>query len=137
MEFDAKTMTPRIVEWIRNWFEENGKGCNAVVGISGGKDSSVVAALCCEALGKERVIGVMMPNGIQPDINCSQLLCSHLGIRNYTINVHEELELNVEEISDTDVGRVGRHNLWNLTMILNLVAHKTVGTLNLICEVFP
>ena len=98
MEFDAKTMTPRIVEWIRNWFEENGKGCNAVVGISGGKDSSVVAALCCEALGKERVIGVMMPNGIQPDINCSQLLCSHLGIRNYTINVHDAFEAMVAQM---------------------------------------
>ena len=54
--FDAKKVKNEIVEWIRNWFEQNGKDCMAVVGISGGKDSSVVAALCVEALGKNRVI---------------------------------------------------------------------------------
>ena len=63
--FDVKDATEKCVAWIREWFEEHGKGCNAVVGISGGKDSSVVAALCCKALGKERVIGVMMPQGEQ------------------------------------------------------------------------
>ena len=54
-----------IVEWIREYFEENGKGCKAVIGISGGKDSSIAAALCAEALGKDRVVGVLMPNGVQ------------------------------------------------------------------------
>ena len=53
--FDAKTVKNEVVQWIRDWFEKNGKDCNAVVGISGGKDSSVVAALCVEALGKDRV----------------------------------------------------------------------------------
>lgn len=76
-----------IVEWIRNWFETNGKGCNAIVGISGGKDSSVVAALCVEALGKDRVIGVLMPNGKQADIDCSKKLVAHLGIKNFTLNI--------------------------------------------------
>ena len=59
--FDAKKTTQDIIVWINDFFEKNGKGCNAVVGISGGKDSSVVAALCVEALGRERVIGVLMP----------------------------------------------------------------------------
>ena len=68
-KFDAKDATEKCVEWIRNWFEQNGKGCNAVLGISGGKDSSVTAALCVKALGKERVIGVMMPQGEQFDID--------------------------------------------------------------------
>ena len=60
-----------IVEWIREYFEQNGKGCKAVIGISGGKDSSIAAALCAEALGKDRVVGVLMPNGVQSDISDS------------------------------------------------------------------
>lgn len=85
--FDAKRVKNEIVEWITAWFEENGNGCNAVVGVSGGKDSSVVAALCVAALGKDRVIGVLMPNGEQSDIKYSHMLCDHLGIKNYTVNV--------------------------------------------------
>lgn len=88
-EFDAKAVKEQAVEWIRDFFEKNGKGCNAVLGISGGKDSSVVAALCVEALGKERVVGVLMPNGEQSDIDCARLLVSHLGIKNYTVNIAE------------------------------------------------
>lgn len=85
--FDAIKTKNDCVMWIRRFFDENGKGCNAVVGISGGKDSSVVAALCVEALGKDRVIGVLMPYGEQADIDCSHKLVSHLGIKSYTINV--------------------------------------------------
>lgn len=85
--FDALKVKNECVEWIRNFFEENGKDCNAVVGISGGKDSSIVAALCVEALGKDRVIGVLMPNGEQKDIDMAKLLVNHLGIKHYIINV--------------------------------------------------
>lgn len=85
--FDAKKVKNEIINWIKDWFENNGKGCNAVVGISGGVDSSVVAALCAEALGKDRVIGVLMPDHIQCDIEYSHMLCNHLGIKNYTIDV--------------------------------------------------
>lgn len=74
-EFDAVRVKEECINWIRDWFEKNGKGCNAIVGISGGKDSSVVAALLCEALGTDRVIGVMMPNGVQPDIDDSKEVC--------------------------------------------------------------
>lgn len=79
--FNAIEVKDRIVAWIRDWFEENGKDCNAVIGISGGKDSSVVAALCVEALGKDRVFGVMMPNGEQSDIADSYAVVDHLDIR--------------------------------------------------------
>lgn len=90
--FDAKKVKDGAVEWIRDFFEENGKGCNAVVGISGGKDSSIVAALCVEALGKERVIGVLMPCGEQHDIDMAQLLVDHLGIKHYVINIKDAVD---------------------------------------------
>ena len=85
--FDAKKTKDACVQWIRDWFEENGPGCNAVIGISGGKDSSVVAGLCVEALGVDRVIGVTMPNGVQPDIADSIRLINHLGIKRYDVNI--------------------------------------------------
>lgn len=85
--FDAAKIKEQCVQWIRDFFEANGKGCNAVVGISGGKDSSIAAALCVEALGKDRVIGVLMPQGNQHDIDKAYLLVNHLGIRHYEINI--------------------------------------------------
>lgn len=80
------------VEWIRVWFSENGPDSPAVIGISGGKDSTVVAALCCEALGKERVFGVLMPNGTQSDIDVSRRVVSHLGIRAAEVNIRGAYE---------------------------------------------
>ncbi len=90
--FDAKRVRDACVAWIRQFFEENGKGCNAVVGISGGKDSSVVAALCAAALGRERVIGVLMPCGEQHDIDMAYKLVEHLGIPHYVVNIQEAAE---------------------------------------------
>ena len=87
--FDVKKVTADCVEWIRDFFEKNGKDCNAVIGISGGKDSSVAAALCVEALGKDRVIGVLMPSGDQFDIKFSYDLVNHLGIKHYVVNIGE------------------------------------------------
>ena len=65
---------------------------SAVIGISGGKDSSVVATLCVEALGKDRVIGVLMPDGYQKDIGDAEQLCEHLGIKSYEINIGNATE---------------------------------------------
>ena len=90
--FDAQKAKDGCVQWIRNFFEQNGKDCNAVVGISGGKDSSIAAALCVEALGKDRVIGVLMPKGVQHDIDKAQLLVDHLGIRHYVVNIQDAYE---------------------------------------------
>ena len=90
--FDAKKVRQQCVAWIQEFFRENGEGCNAIVGISGGKDSSVVAALCAEALGRERVIGVLMPCGVQQDIDMARLLVQHLGIRSYEINIRDAVE---------------------------------------------
>ena len=90
--FDAKKVKDQCVAWIQEFFRQNGPDCNAIVGISGGKDSSVVAALCAEALGRERVIGVLMPCGVQQDIDMARLLVSHLKIKSYEINIQNAVE---------------------------------------------
>lgn len=81
-----------LVSWIKNYFEQNGVGCSAVIGISGGKDSSIAAALCVEALGTERVIGVMMPNGVQADIQDAKTLIDCLKIKSITVNIAEPVK---------------------------------------------
>lgn len=103
MAFDAEKVKNDIVEWIREWFNENGKGCKGVLGISGGKDSSVVAALLCEALGKENVVGVLMPNGEQFDIDVSEALVKHLGIKSVIINIKDAYDGLVNQIGQTDL----------------------------------
>jgi len=85
--FDPFKVRKDLVMWIRNWFFKNGKDCNAVLGISGGKDSTIVAALLSEALGPDRVIGVMLPNGIQPDINDSERVIRSLNIKSRLIDI--------------------------------------------------
>lgn len=86
-KFNVKEITYQCVQWIKNWFEHNGKDCNAIIGISGGKDSSVAAALCVEALGKDKVLGVLMPNGKQEDIIDAEELVKYLDIKNVVINI--------------------------------------------------
>ena len=116
--FDAKTVKDQVVQWIRDWFEQNGPGCNAVIGISGGKDSSVVAALCVEALGIDRVIGVTMPNGVQPDIDDSMKLINHLGIRHINLNIgsaYKALMGEVEkELMESQQAVVSRQTVINM-----------------------
>lgn len=109
-QFDAKKVKADCVAWIQKFFEENGPECNAVVGISGGKDSSVVAALCVEALGKDRVFGVLMPCGEQADIDMAKLLVEHLGIRHTVVNIKAAVDGLLEAI-DLDVTTQTRTNL--------------------------
>ena len=97
-KFDAKKATEQCIQWIKDWFEINGKGCNAVLGISGGKDSSIAAALCVEALGKDHVIGVLMPQGEQFDIDYSIELCELLGIKSMTVNIGETVDALVKAL---------------------------------------
>ena len=89
---NPKQTKDEIVQWIRDYFAENGPNCDAVVGISGGKDSSIVAALCVEALGKDRVVGVLMPCGDQADIEDSKRLVNHLGIKSYIVNIQSPVD---------------------------------------------
>lgn len=107
--FDATKVKNDCVQWIRDWFAANGPDCNAIVGISGGKDSSVVAALCVEALGKDRVIGVMMPNGYQSDLDDSMKVVDHLGIRDSEVDIADAyygIIYNIGTISSPETDRI-------------------------------
>ncbi len=98
-EFDAGKVRKEIVEWIREWFAESGPKATAVIGISGGKDSTIVAALLVEALGKDRVFGVMMPQGVQPDIDDSKKVVEALGIRHATISVGAAVDALLDAVT--------------------------------------
>ena len=110
--FDALKVKDNCVQWIRDFFNENGQGCNAVIGISGGKDSSIAAALCVEALGKERVIGVLMPQGEQHDIDKAYMLVNHLGIKHYEINIKKTVDAILDAFpQDLQLSKQSRENI--------------------------
>ena len=139
MKFDAKKVIEELTVWIRDWFDENGRGCNAIVGISGGKDSSVAAALCVRALGVDRVIGVLMPNGEQSDIAMSRLLVEHLGIRHVTVNIQDgyngllgELRRQLGDVSrDTEINLAPRLRMSTLYAVAQSNNGRVVNTCNL------
>lgn len=137
--FDAKEMAEKVAQWIRDFFEENGPGCNAVLGISGGKDSSVAAALCVKALGRDRVIGVLMPNGEQSDIDCAKQIVDVLGIKHYVINIKDafdgvinQLKLSGVEVSNqTIVNLPPRLRMSTLYAVSQSHNGRVVNTCNL------
>lgn len=115
--FDAVKIKDECVQWVRDFFEKNGKDCNAVVGISGGKDSSIAAAICVEALGRDRVIGVLMPRGEQADIDMAYLLVNHLGIRHYEINIgpaYDAISAAVSDALSKDGSELSKQSTVNL-----------------------
>ncbi len=117
-EFNAKETKLELLKWIREWFEINGKGCNAVLGISGGKDSTVTAALLVEALGKDRVFGVLMPNGVQKDISDSIKVCNLLDIKNITVNIKDAVEAEkaniINALKDIGITELTEQSIINL-----------------------
>ena len=122
-KFNANKMKNDCVQWIRDWFDQNGNGCKAVIGISGGKDSSIVAALCVEALGKDRVVGVLMPNGEQKDIEVAKELIRLLDIEHYMINIHNAvvgIKHSVKSVLDDH---------WSKQSSINLPARIRMATL--------
>lgn len=136
-KFNVEDATKKCVEWIQKFFEENGKGCNAVLGISGGKDSSVAAALCVEALGKDRVIGVLLPEGEQKDIQDAYDLCNHLGIKYYECNIKNMVEdayaslQNVEISEQTKINIKPRIRMTMIYAVSQSMNGRVVNTCNL------
>ena len=139
MEFCAQKTKEALIVWIRAWFEKNGRDCNAVIGISGGKDSSVCAALCVQALGKDRVIGVLMPNGTQSDIADSRQLVEYLGIRSVTVNIagavdaiHTQLRTaRIAATAQTEINLPPRIRMSVLYAVSQSMNGRVINTCNL------
>ena len=137
--FNAEQVTNEIVQWIRDLFEKTATPqTKAVIGISGGKDSSVAAAVCVKALGKDRVIGVLMPQGEQADIAYSRLLVDTLGIKSYTINIGEtvstfmnELKKHMEPSNQAVVNTPARIRMTTLYAVAASHNGRVVNTCNL------
>ena len=139
--FNAEATKNQIVEWIRNKMNGFGTNTNAVIGISGGKDSSVVAALCVEALGKDRVYGVTMPDGAQADLEDSYRLINHLGIHHIPFNIQSitnacKLEcvigMDQEASKDAMINMPARIRMTMLYMVAQTLGHSfVVNTCNL------
>jgi len=120
--FNAAKVKNELIEWTRGYFEKSGKDCSAVVGISGGKDSSVTAALCVQALGKDRVYGVLMPQGDQYDIGYSQELVSILKIKHFVINIKNGVDALLDSIKESSLSL-------NRQAVINIPARIRMTTL--------
>ncbi|MBR5514061.1 MAG: NAD(+) synthase [Ruminococcus sp.] len=99
--FNVEKTTADLIQWVKDYFDTTASpDTKAVIGISGGKDSSVAAAVCVKALGRDRVIGILMPKGEQHDIDCSQLLVDTLGIQHFTINIGSTVDAFTTEFEN-------------------------------------
>jgi len=138
-EFNAKKVTNDVIAWVKELFDKTASpDTKAVIGISGGKDSSIAAAVCVKALGRDRVIGVLMPQGVQSDISYSQLLVDTLGIKSYTINIGEtvssfmgELKKHIEPSNQAVVNTPARIRMTTLYAVAACVGGRVVNTCNL------
>ncbi|MDR1869039.1 MAG: NAD(+) synthase [Treponema sp.] len=120
--FDVKKTKDEIIKWVRDYFEKNGKDCNAVIGLSGGKDSSVTAAICAQALGAQRVFGVLMPQGEQHDISYSREIAAHLGIKSFEINIKNSVDALLESVKTSGLSA-------NRQAVINIPARIRMTTL--------
>lgn len=100
--FNAEKETRGVINWIKNWFEtQSGNASGVIIGVSGGADSTVVAKLCQEAIGADKVLGVLMPNKHQQDIADSYRVCETIGIKYREININGAYNGIINAISET------------------------------------
>jgi len=137
-KFNVKQTAKDVVAWVKEQFETTASPeTKAVIGISGGKDSSVAAAVCVAALGKDRVIGVLMPQGEQADISCSYQLVNHLGIKYYEINVGDTISAEMKAVGSvldiTDQAKINtpaRIRMTTLYAVAACVGGRVINTCN-------
>ena len=139
--FEPEVEIENICTWIKNYFVENGPNSKAVIGISGGKDSTVAAMLLVKALGTDRVVGVMMPQDVQRDIDDSRKVCECLGIKSYEVDIgpacsalygaiDEELNIDSESNSAVSTNTPCRIRMSTLYAIAALVGGRVANTCN-------
>ena len=130
---DVQNLTDELVDWIRNWFDKNGKGCNAVIGLSGGKDSTILCALLVKALGKERVITVGMP-GQGQDLHGADEIAKYFGVKFIVVPI-DTLELfyqcNIELTKQAKMNVAPRLRMVTLYAISQSNNGRVIGTTNL------
>lgn len=136
-----RRMTADCIDWIKEYFRSTDNS-NAVIGISGGKDSAVVAALCTEAIGKDRVIGVLMPNGFQADIEDSRQLCDFLRVKKMLVDISSictgmsqcvfNASHDIKELSEqTRINMIPRIRMTTLYAIAQSINGRVANTSNL------
>lgn len=128
----------KITNWIHKFFEENGKNAHAVIGLSGGKDSAVAAALCVKAIGKEKVLGVLMPNGVQKDLEDAKKLAKILNIKCVTLNI-ENVTKSMKEmiISNEELKKITKSDELSQDAKINLVPRIRMTSLYAIAQMLP
>jgi NAD+ synthase len=138
-KIDVKKELLNIDNWIKEYFAKNGPEAKAVIGISGGKDSTIAAMMLVKALGKDRVVGIKMPNGVQKDIRDANTVCDVLGIKSYTIDISDicsefyetfDAFANEDRDSSTEINTPPRVRMTILYMMAATIGGRVVNTSN-------
>lgn len=126
--FNAAQTTEELIQWIRDYFKAAGENTKAILGMSGGKDSTVAAAVLCKALGNDRVIGVSMPQGSQ-SLNDADRICEYLGMKMYTVNIGKACDGLLEGISAAGED-LSKQSIQNIPPRMRMTTLYAIGQTN-------
>ena len=124
--FDAAKTANELIQWTKNLFDSYGPNVNAILGMSGGKDSTVAAAVLCKALGKERVIGVSMPSKNQ-SVNDADKICEYLGMKMLTVNIGDAFEALSCSINHDGNMELSKASVQNIPPRLRMTTLYAIG----------